>query len=273
MTVSDLLMSPNLIVMAVCMPIGLMVEALWAGSRPSLRSRIPNITYAVIAGLIEAAFAGFKAAILYFIVRALGFSGLLDLQFSTTGLLGSFANIVTLMFVADFFLYWMHRLEHRIPFLWQEHVVHHCDPEVDITTAPRLHVSSLLVRTAAVSVPMAVLFKFGLPEILWLSLLPLAWTYFIHLNVRLGFGPLWWLATSPQYHRVHHSLEKRHIDRNYAAFFPFWDIVFGTAVRPAPNEYPAVGVSGVQMNSASTMLAEPFRQWVKMLKRRLFRQG
>ncbi|MBK8742853.1 MAG: hypothetical protein IPM02_26780 [Betaproteobacteria bacterium] len=38
--------------------------------------------------------------------------------------------------------------------------------------------------------------------------------------------------TSPAAHRIHHSIEQPHRDRNFAALFPVWDVLFGTYVRP-----------------------------------------
>lgn len=166
----------------------------------------------------------------------------------------------------------MHRLQHQIPFLWQEHIVHHCDTEVDVTSAARLHLFSLLIRAVLVSVPMAILFEFSTPEVVGLGLLPLAWLYLIHLKLPLGFGKLWWLATSPQFHRIHHSVEPRHFGKNYAAFFPFWDIVFGTAHRPARGEYPKVGVDEVVAATVTDMLALPFRRWMTQIEGLIMRK-
>ncbi|WP_456669859.1 sterol desaturase family protein [Bradyrhizobium sp. USDA 3240] len=42
---------------------------------------------------------------------------------------------------------------------------------------------------------------------------------------------------NPQWHRIHHSVEMEHQDKNFAAFFPFWDILFGMACVPKQDEY------------------------------------
>ena len=39
----------------------------------------------------------------------------------------------------DLSFYYWHLLNHRIPFLWRFHNVHHCDPDLDTTTAFRFH--------------------------------------------------------------------------------------------------------------------------------------
>jgi len=58
----------------------------------------------------------------------------------------------------------------------------------------------------------------------------------------MSFGLLWWMLSSPQYHRIHHSLEPQHINKNFAVWFPVWDILVGTAYRPRRGEYPATGL-------------------------------
>src|SRR5665213_1374783 len=37
----------------------------------------------------------------------------------------------------DYTNYLWHILNHKVPFLWRFHLVHHCDPDLDVTTAFR----------------------------------------------------------------------------------------------------------------------------------------
>src|SRR5437867_3700266 len=39
----------------------------------------------------------------------------------------------------DAWMYLWHRTNHRVPFLWRFHRMHHSDPDVDVTTALRFH--------------------------------------------------------------------------------------------------------------------------------------
>lgn len=68
------------------------------------------------------------------------------------------------------------------------------------------------------------------------------WGFVNHANVRLGFGPLTSFVAGPQWHRIHHSVEAEHRDKNFSTFFPFIDRMFGTYYAPAPDEYPATGI-------------------------------
>ncbi|HSC57422.1 MAG TPA: sterol desaturase family protein [Nitrospira sp.] len=53
-------------------------------------------------------------------------------------------NTVTLLLM-DYTLYIWHVLTHRVPILWRMHLVHHLDPDLDVSTAIRFHVAELLV--------------------------------------------------------------------------------------------------------------------------------
>ena len=90
---------------------------------------------------------------------------------------------------------------------------------------------------------------------------PTVWSYVVHANVRIGFGRFWWVLSSPQYHRIHHSIEPEHRDKNFAVWFPIYDVLFGTAHRPKPGEFPETGVAGVEVATLSDAFMLPFDRW------------
>jgi sterol desaturase/sphingolipid hydroxylase (fatty acid hydroxylase superfamily) len=67
--------------------------------------------------------------------------------------------------------------------------------------------------------------------------------FFAHLDVRLTLGPLTPVIVGPQLHRLHHSVEPAHHDRNFAQVFPLFDILGGTYRRHRRGEYPATGLA------------------------------
>jgi sterol desaturase/sphingolipid hydroxylase (fatty acid hydroxylase superfamily) len=83
----------------------------------------------------------------------------------------------------------------------------------------------------------------------------------------MGFGRLWWLLSSPQYHRIHHSILPEHQNRNFAVWFPVWDILFRTAYAPRPGEYPPTGVDGVEVSTFLDALMLPFARWAAVGRR------
>jgi len=47
----------------------------------------------------------------------------------------------------DAWMYWWHRLNHHIPFLWRFHRTHHSDPKMDVTTANRFHIGEIALSS------------------------------------------------------------------------------------------------------------------------------
>jgi sterol desaturase/sphingolipid hydroxylase (fatty acid hydroxylase superfamily) len=93
------------------------------------------------------------------------------------------------------------------------------------------------------------------------------WSVFFHANLRLPFGPLTSVIGGPQYHRIHHSRLTKHQDRNFAAFFPIWDVLFSTYYRPRAGEWPATGLhSGEKITSFTEAFVGPFRAWFRMIR-------
>jgi sterol desaturase/sphingolipid hydroxylase (fatty acid hydroxylase superfamily) len=68
------------------------------------------------------------------------------------------------------------------------------------------------------------------------------WGQAVHLKANFSFGPLGWLLVSPNFHRIHHSRDRRHYDKNFAGMFSILDVVFGTAHFPARREQIDTGL-------------------------------
>jgi hypothetical protein len=87
-----------------------------------------------------------------------------------------------------------------------------------------------------------------------------------HMNFKFGLGRFSWLLVTPQNHRIHHSRLEEHVEKNFAAFFPLWDVIFGTYYAPKKNEYPPTGLaSGEHVTTFRQALFLPFLIWRRML--------
>jgi alkylglycerol monooxygenase len=141
-------------------------------------------------------------------------------------------KMVLALFAADFAVYWIHRAQHRFEFLWRTHEFHHSARQLYWFSGFRtsfLH--SLCTNLPQVVIPIAL---FGLTPVQFgtgyaLALLIQFWE---HTNVNVNLGPLRWFIISPDYHRVHHSVN-RYSRMNLSATFSIWDRWFGTYVDPA----------------------------------------
>jgi sterol desaturase/sphingolipid hydroxylase (fatty acid hydroxylase superfamily) len=194
-------------------------------------------------------------------------TGLIDLRAAGFGgVFGAIAAMLIGALIFDFFNYWLHRLEHVNGALWQEHLLHHCDEYVNVTTSSRSHFLEQFLLPLFVATPMAILFVLPPVTISSVALVPVVWIHVVHLNVKFSFGRFWWLLASPQYHRIHHSLEAAHIGKNFAVRFPLWDIVFRNSLSTHGRR---VSRHGRQWRSRS-MLPEaiflPFIRWAAMVR-------
>lgn len=182
--------------------------------------------------------------------------------------LGQLGQTVCFFFILDFFYYWFHRFQHEWPWFWSMHKIHHSEYALNITTGNRHHWLEEAFRVFFVWLPIGLLFKQKPVTIGWLWSLFLLWGYFIHMNLRLPLGPLTTIVNGPQAHRLHHSNLPEHHDRNYAAFFPVFDIVFGTFCKPKRGEYPTTGLdTGENLNGLLRASTAPFTDWYRGIVR------
>jgi len=167
--------------------------------------------------------------------------------------------------VLDLWQYVWHRLNHRVPFLWRFHTVHHTDRDMDATTALRFHTGEIVLSSTA---RLAVLPLLGLTvqEVLLYETILLPIILFHHSNVRVpnSFDRLLrWLIVTPWMHWVHHSDYRPETDSNYSSVFSVWDRLFGSfRLRSDPGEI-TLGLEDVERDEWTTlqgMLATPFRR-------------
>ena len=166
----------------------------------------------------------------------------------------------------DFFYYWLHRLQHASKWLWAEHALHHSEESLNITTSVRHHWLDVPLNVIFVLTPLCYLFR---PPVMVVPAYTIAIAmagFSIHLNARISLGRFGWLIASPQNHRIHHSRLPEHVDKNFAQFFPLWDVLFGTYYAGKRNEYPPTGLSsGERVTTLKASLLMPFTAWRKML--------
>lgn len=158
---------------------------------------------------------------------------------------------------ADFFFYWFHRAQHR--WLWRYHAVHHSIRELSAVNSYH-HVTESAFRVAITVIPASLFVADIGPTLAVVGFLLQLQIVYLHSPTKANFGPLRLLIADNRYHRIHHSLEERHFDKNFAAVAPLWDWLFGTAYWPAKDEWPAVGLTEIdEPQSVREFLDLPFR--------------
>jgi sterol desaturase/sphingolipid hydroxylase (fatty acid hydroxylase superfamily) len=135
--------------------------------------------------------------------------------------------------------YWGHRWSHQWSFLWSFHSVHHSATELDWLVNSRAHPFDMVFTRFCGLVPMYVL-GLAQPTAVTADLTPFIymifgnfWSFVIHANLNLRLGFLEKIIASPAFHHWHHTNQHhRLINKNYAAIFPFYDMIFGSFFPP-----------------------------------------
>ena len=134
----------------------------------------------------------------------------------------------------DFFGGWLvHITEHKIPFLWHFHVIHHADNNVDVTSGLRHHPGESMVRGLFFFMGILVSGAPMYAVMMFQTLIILA-TAFTHANINLSKkldGFLSYFLVSPAMHKVHHHYKQPFTDSNYGAIFSIWDRLLGTFMK------------------------------------------
>lgn len=150
-------------------------------------------------------------------------------------------RVVLLLLVSDALSWWLHRLSHAVPLLWRFHRLHHSANHMSFWVTGRTHPvdAGLGIAISVVLVGMAgeTVVVLGV-----LSLVQLIQVQLLHTNLRLRLGRIDALITTPQWHRLHHSTQPEHHNRNFGTVFSIWDRLFGTATVPGHDDFPAVGL-------------------------------
>jgi sterol desaturase/sphingolipid hydroxylase (fatty acid hydroxylase superfamily) len=145
-------------------------------------------------------------------------------------------QVLAIIILSDLLIYWGHRLQHKIDFLWRFHKVNHSAEHLNWLAAHREHPLDSIYTIGIINLP-AFIIGFPLETLAGVIAFRGIWAIYIHSNVRLPIGPLKKLIGSPELHHWHHNKEKD--TGNYANISPIMDILFGTYVCPEkePDEF------------------------------------
>ena len=139
-------------------------------------------------------------------------------------------EVMLAVLALDLLIYVQHVAFHAVPVLWKVHMVHHADPDYDVTTALRFHpveaLSSMVIKIAGVAIIGA-----SPTAVLAFEVILNGMAMFNHANVRILSSVdriLRWVMVTPDMHRTHHSIVPRESNRNFGFNLSWWDRLFGT---------------------------------------------
>lgn len=223
---------------------------------PLLKRLKTNAAIATFAGLVT------RLALIPLVVKAAALGekkglGIVRLP------LPPIAKYVIGFLILDYGSYRWHKLNHKIPFLWRFHQVHHADLDLDLSTASRFHVGevsiSILYRglwafffgvSAKVSLVYEIVFELA--------------TGFHHSNLKLtekADSALAKYIVTPRMHGIHHSVIKDEMDSNYSVVMTIWDRLHKSFQINIPQDEVNIGVPYVRAHKgAKALLLMPFKE-------------
>jgi sterol desaturase/sphingolipid hydroxylase (fatty acid hydroxylase superfamily) len=175
---------------------------------------------------------------------------------------------LTLWMAWDFIGYWLHRLFHASRLLWPFHAMHHSQEVLTFAAGDRVHPVEQVVHYTFKSIPTIL---WGANPVIWFPI-----SFFLrsfldnlqHTEIPWRYGPLYRVFVGPAFHSFHHSVEKRHYDKNFGINFAFWDFLFGTGIDE-PERNRVYGLDEPYPETLTSLMLEPFqRMWTELRGRR-----
>jgi sterol desaturase/sphingolipid hydroxylase (fatty acid hydroxylase superfamily) len=153
----------------------------------------------------------------------------LHFQYNLVSLVSNpYISFVLLFFTYDFLRYCFHRLFHHLTFLWALHGYHHTAEEMNIFTYYRHHFFELTCNRFLLVIP--TVFLGNRLSNYWLAFFVVeAIELLQHSSIKSDWGFIGkYILISPNLHRIHHSIEDKHYNKNFGSVFVFWDKIFNT---------------------------------------------
>lgn len=153
------------------------------------------------------------------------------------------------LFVVRDFIHWnVHRLLHRIPFLWEFHKVHHSVEQMGFAAHLRYHWMENIVYKSLEYIPLAMI-GFGIDDFFVVHVVATIIGHWNHANFTIAIGPLKYLINNPRMHIWHHAHdlpEERLNGVNFGISLSVWDYLFGTNYIPQSGKDIRLGFPGVE---------------------------
>ncbi|WP_124981338.1 sterol desaturase family protein [Nonlabens xiamenensis] len=172
-------------------------------------------------------------------------------------------QLLTMFVIADFIQWNIHRLLHRVSWLWEFHKVHHSVKEMGFAAQFRFHFMETLIYKSLQYLPLAMI-GFGIQQFIVVHMIAVLIGHLNHANLNWDYGPLKYVFNNPKMHLWHHARKLPQGQKygvNYGLSLSLWDYLFGTAHLPYHDPDLELGFPGDEdyPESFGHQLLEPFK--------------
>ena len=194
---------------------------------------LPVIALSFVAGLVNNWFLTFLESV-----------GINRLDIINVSSLHVSIQLIILFLARDFIQYNIHRLLHRIPWMWEFHKVHHSIKQMGFASHLRYHWVEGVFYSTLQYIPLA-LIGFSLSDFMIVYVFALAVGHSNHSNYYLPLGKLKYLFNNPQMHIWHHvRVLPAKYGVNFGMTLSVWDYIFRTAYVPSDGKDKLLGFPG-----------------------------
>lgn len=154
------------------------------------------------------------------------------------------AQLLTLFILRDFIHWNVHRLLHKVPWMWEFHKIHHSVTQMGVAAHLRYHWMETIFYRTIEYIPLA-LIGFGIDDFFAVHIFALFIGHLNHTNINFDWGPLKYIFNSPSMHAWHHVKElpkERKHGVNFGISLSLWDYLFGTVYWPGNAAEKALGI-------------------------------
>ena len=178
--------------------------------------------------------------------------------------------IISLLLLDLIGAYLVHFIQHKIPWMWKFHLVHHSDMNVDVTTGLRHHPGETVFRiiftiigvfVSGASIGMVMLYQS----------LSVLFAHITHANISIPKKIdviLSYVLVTPNMHKIHHHYEMPLTDSNYGNIFSIWDRLFNTFSFINKQKSVVYGIDTYmdksETNNLGILLSIPFKKLKKV---------
>jgi sterol desaturase/sphingolipid hydroxylase (fatty acid hydroxylase superfamily) len=153
-------------------------------------------------------------------------------------------GLIAFFIISDFVQWNIHRLLHRVPFLWNIHKTHHSPKQMGFATQFRYNWMEAVVYKSIQYIPLILIGGFALEDVFIVHFIAIAIGHLNHANIGWDYGFFKYIFNNPKMHIWHHSkvLPSKY-GANFGISLSCWDYIFKTNHIPQDGKDIELGFS------------------------------
>lgn len=200
----------------------------------------------------------------------LGFFDITNIVAIEVHTLPVWVQLFIMFIIADFIQWNIHRMLHRVPWMWKFHKVHHSVKEMGFAAQFRFHFLETIVYKSIQYIPLAMI-GFGIEQFFVVHMFAVFVGHLNHANLDWSYGKFGYVFNNPRMHIWHHAkaLPAEHpYGMNFGLTLSIWDYLFRTAYIPKSGRDIELGFDD-DANFPRTFLEQMKYPFKKIKKRNI----